>query len=46
MKESFVSFKEQHCEITGKAIAGTILEKPKKLGLDCVYLQGQGYDGS
>ena len=35
VKESFVGFKEQHCEITEEGIAGTILEKLEELGLIC-----------
>ena len=46
VKESFVEFKEQHHEMTGDAIAVTILKKLKELGLNCEYLQGQGYNGS
>ena len=46
VKESFIGFKEQHREMTGQAIAKTILEKLEKLGLNCEYLCGQGYDGS
>ena len=46
VKESFIGFKEQHREMTGQAIAETILEKLEELGLNCEYLRGQGYDGS
>ena len=46
VKESFVGFKEQHREMTGDAIASTILNKLEELGLDCECLCGQGYDGS
>ena len=46
MKENFVGFKEQHREMTGDAVAVTILEKLDELGLKCEYLRGQGYDGS
>ena len=46
VKEKFVGFKEQHREMTGDAIAATILEKLEELGLNCEYLRGQGYDGS
>ena len=46
VKESFIGFKEQHREMTGQAIAETILGKLEELGLNCEYLRGQGYDGS
>ena len=46
VKESFVGFKEQHRQMTGDAIASTILKKMEELGLNCVYLWAQGYDGS
>ena len=46
LRESFVEFKEQHREMTGEAIARTILEKLEELGLDCEYLQRQGHDES
>ena len=46
VKESFVGFKEQHREMTGDAIASTVLEKLMELGLNREYLRGQGYDGS
>lgn len=38
VKESFVRFKEQHCKMTGDAIAVSILEKLEELGLNCEYL--------
>ena len=43
---SFIVFREQHCEMTGDAIASTILKKLEELGLNCEYLRGQGYDES
>ena len=46
VKESFVGYKEQYREMTGDAVAVTILEKLEELGLNCEYLRGQGYDGS
>lgn len=46
VKEKFVGFKEQHREMTGESIAATILMKLERLGLNCAYLRGQGYDGS
>ena len=46
VKESFVGFKEQHLEMTGDAIASTVLEKLMELSLNFEYLRGQGYDGS
>ena len=46
LRESFVEFKEQHREMTGEAIARTILEKLEELGLDCEYLQRPGHDES
>ena len=45
-EERFLAFKELHCEMTGEAIATTILTALKSLGLDCDYLHGQGHDGS
>ena len=42
VKEGFIGFKEQHREMTGQAIAETILEKLEELGLNCEYLRGQG----
>ena len=45
VKESSVGFKE-HREMTGAAVATTILEKLTELGLNCEYLRGQGYDRS
>eukprot|EP00731_Ephydatia_muelleri_P022950 Em0015g533a len=46
VKESFAGFKEQHREMTGEAVASTILQKLDELGLNCDNLRGQGYDGS
>ena len=46
IKESFARFKEQHREMTGEAVASTILQKLDELGLNCDNLRGQGYDGS
>ena len=46
VNEKFVGFKEQHREMTGEAVASTILKKLKNLGLNCDFLRGQGYDGS
>ncbi|KAL5489375.1 hypothetical protein EMCRGX_G018462 [Ephydatia muelleri] len=46
VKESFAGFKEQHREMTGEAVASTILQKLDELGLNCENLHGQGYDGS
>ena len=43
IKEMFVGFKEQHREMTGEAVAYSIMTK---LGLSCDNLRGQGYDGS
>eukprot|EP00731_Ephydatia_muelleri_P031439 Em0022g953a len=43
---SFAGFKEQHREMTGEAVASTILQKLDELGLNCDNLRGQGYDGS
>ena len=34
VKEKFVGFKEQHREMTGDAVASTILKKLKELGLN------------
>ena len=46
VKESFAGFKEQHREMTGEAVASTIVQKLDELGLNCDNLRGQGYDGS
>ncbi|KAL5487067.1 hypothetical protein EMCRGX_G019626 [Ephydatia muelleri] len=46
VKESFAGFKKQHREMTGEAVASTILQKLDELGLNCENLRGQGYDGS
>lgn len=46
IEERFVMFKELHCEMTGEAIASSILTALQSVGLDCSYLRGQGYDGS
>lgn len=36
--ENFKGFKEQHREMTGEAVAATILENLEELGLNCEYL--------
>ena len=46
LKESFAGFKEQHREMTGEAVASTLLQKLDEFGLNCENLHGQGYDGS
>ena len=46
VEESFAGFKKQHREMTGEAVASTILQKLDELGLNCENLRGQGYDGS
>lgn len=46
VKEKFLGFKEQHREMTGEAVASSIMTKLEDLGLSCDNLRGQGYDGS
>lgn len=46
IEERLVMFKELHREMTGEAIASSILTALQSVGLDCSYLRGQGYDGS
>ena len=46
VKESFVGFNEQHCQVTGDAIASTILNKLEEMGLNFDFFSRQGYDGS
>ena len=46
IQEKFVGFKELHRDMTGHAIATTVLEGLRSLGLDCANLRGQGYNGS
>lgn len=46
IEERSINFKELHREMTDEAIATTILDGWKNLGLKCEYLRGQGYDGS
>ena len=46
IKECFVAFKELHRIMTGAAIAESLLDELRELGLNLDHLRGQGYDGS